>query len=641
MNELQELLAKAQWALSHGAKQEDVDAWVSRETKGRYASLQDIPQPEKPKSSKLGLIRPYASGALFHLADDLSGLTAAFAHGSPTMPNAAFFPSAKQDYQQAEAQTRQDYPTASKVAEGAGMLTSAVATGGAMAPAEGAGLMGMVGRGAIAGGGAGVFQSAGDSETLSELPGNVLHGGTVGAAVGAILGPATGLVAELFGGLGGLMRRIFSPKAAEAAATKKALLRALEAAGLTPQAAQAKLAQLEAVAPGQAVVADASPTLQRELRASLNKAPALEEPVRETLGARQAGQAERLASGLERDMGVPAAAGREAQAAAQESLPSLAQRVYDPLENTVVKDGPGVALLKEVFSNPDARPIVVRARPAHASGPVTFGQLQAIRQDIADEVGKAFSSGAGELGKRLRLQLDKFTDGMEQIFPGFRQANEAYRRAATLAGKSGSAFDLGAEAVNHAAADVDLTLRTLQARGGQEAADAYRMGFVTRVTTELRSLQTGRNAAMRFAEMGPDTEQKLRLLFPTRSGFESFLKRARTERTFAATKNAALGNSTTAQQSADLGMTLSDLATGHSVRHSLARTAEAAMAGGSFPRAVGSSVGRSLMLKAGPAATRLFDLLAEASQSAGRRQRLMGAVPGSAATLGGALFGRP
>lgn len=523
-------------AKAAGYADEEILAHVAAKTaEARSAGLNEVAE-DKP--SRLSVWRPALQGATFRFGDELAGA------GAALIPGGRGYREARDNFRAEESRTREAYPIMSGAAEFAGGLAvpglgAAKSLGTGLR--AGTGLLRAGAQGAALGGAAGALSAAGDAPELSDVPGAIPGGAVVGSLLGGAAGAALRPLAVAFGGLGKLAQDVFSPDAAVARRTRELVTKALADAGLAPEDAMRALQELERIAPGQSMLADVSPRLGRELRTSVNTAPALEAPLAQRLTQRQAGQAGRLARGLESEMGVTAAGAREAQRQTGASMRTLADRLYAPLENQPL----GTPAIARQLMDPDVSKLATRHIPS-ADG-MTFGRGQRLYQDMVDEAGSAFASGRGNAGSFWRDQANRLRQNIDEAAPGFARANAEYGTAATIKG----AFASGQKAVTASADEVVDEISRLMSRGGTEAVDAYRMGFVRKLATQLRRKTTNRDVSTAIAEMGEDTQAVFRVLFPDEGSYRAFMARAGAERAFVATNRAARGNSSTTQQLMD------------------------------------------------------------------------------------------
>lgn len=579
--ELQALLAKVPILQQKGAQPQEIDEWIAAKTGGKYASLQAAQQASAPSAppgkspGMMGLLDPFLQGATMNFADEGVGRLQSLLPGSGT------YQQERDKFRTEEAQVRQEHPVLSKLAYGAGTLATMLplALRGAKAAAEGIGLLPKLARGATVGAGVGAVSNAGEAPELQDVPSAAVAGAKMGAPFGAAGEYILPALVKAGLRLPDVLGKLFSTDYRDKAYARQMVLRALQESGIAPDAATGMLADLEKNAPGQARLADLSPRLGRELRASVNGAPALEVPVRDALAVRQAGQAGRVAGNLEDAMGVTGdeASGARQQAAA--SLPTLGRKVYGALDQLPMPTtGPALQQLAPILQQPEIAKLLERVSPQDQ--PMTFKTLQDLREQISSIISNQTKlANMSNTKQWFRDQYGALTDAMENAFPGFKSANKDYRTAATLVGgkdpvtgvltlgSKDGAFNLGARAMNATAGDVDRIAQMLKTRGGQEALDAYRMGFIEKLTTSLRTLSPNRNALNAipgFSEgnVAAETEQKLRLLFPTREGMDAFLQRAKAEGKLFGTQVATLGNSSTAKQEADMGLATVKAATG-------------------------------------------------------------------------------
>lgn len=524
----------------------DLNEFVGSLTKGKYRSVDDLKEAlgaaDATPGKLEGIARSAHQGLTLGWGDELSGAMDALLGGN--------YAETRDAERQANSSFKAANPKTAFAAElGGGLLLPAggAATAGRVLPSLGR----MALTGAAIGGGTGLLSGAGASE--AETPEGVLADaastGAVGAGLGAGLGALTRPVVGLIGGVPRVLEDLLSPESAASRRAQQGLAR------LLPDDAAATGRTMEALRPGQGSVADVSPVMGDALRAAANKAPSVRSAAEEMVTQRGAGAGDRLASDLLSEAGVPGLDVKEIQTAAGRVVGRgklLNRKLYEPLERAYSSLVPSdqTAPVLELLTDPRVEEIYAKiAGPGGRTGTPGFTQLQSVLHRLQDETSVAYRSGATNRGSEYQSLAESFERAMEEAMPGFKAANRGY--ATTM--HTVRAFDDGAQAMARDARDVAAMLERARKSGGEEAVTAFRMGGLDHMATQLRALQTNRDASRAIVTMGPELEARLAQLFPDEKSLRRFLARADVERMFARTAGALKGNSTTVQQAEMIG----------------------------------------------------------------------------------------
>lgn len=552
MDPLERLLFLAHKAIGHQVDPLDVDAYVQKHSNGQFKDLASLEDAVKAKDNPApgmaeGLARSATKGLTFGFNDEIAGAIDKLFGGDYTATRDA--------ERQADAAFRGQHPAIATGSEIAGGLLPLLASGGASAPVSGAAtaaeatpsIATLARAGAATGALAGAVSGAGNSEAPT-LPGVLKDAGVsgaVGGVGGAVLGAAQRPLASASMGVLHTLQDWLNPVAA-------GLRRANTQLGkIAPADLAQQIGEMEAVRPGQGMVADASPVMGRALRAAANVSPEVQDAASKSLAARQSGAGERLANDLVDQAGVPELNGVEVKDAMTNIVghgKAFNKKLYSPLESmypAVVPNESSMPLF-ELLTDPRVEKIYsdVVGPGARSSSP-GFKDLQQVLIRLKDEAGSAFASGKGGAGGEYKDLARQFADAMEHAMPGFRAANRGYASGqAALEG-----FDAGTKALSVDSRIIPRQIALLEKRGGREAADAYRMGMLDDLAQQMRAAATNRDAAARYTNMGPEIESRLSNAFPDQRSFRAFLRRANVEEMFAQTQRAVAGNSTTAGQS--------------------------------------------------------------------------------------------
>lgn len=543
LDALKELLRVATKARESGISQKDIEAEIWRRTEGSVNTISGLRRMiagmEKPYDSGSGFGRALAEGATFSFADELVGL----AHG--LVPGGKGYTEARDESRGRYDAYRRAHPVAALAGEVLG--GAVVPIGGAAAGASRAGatlgarvLGGMAG-GAIAGAGAGALTGAGMAETLQDTPGATIMGGAAGGVGGAALGagvPLLGAVARP------LMQRAGALVAPEATArwmSRDALRRAMADAGIE---GADELARRAAALPDGSVLADLDPSLSRQARAMVNRSPALEREggAYAQLGRRQAARGERIAADLRSTTGVTQSV-EEGIRDLNEEIARIRREGYDVIEaaypNGLVSD----RVARTIADDPDLLKFAQEVLPGYGERRPSFREMQDLLIDVRAEADR-FDQLPGK-GRRLRAAYDKLRLAMEESIPGFAEVQADMAATFERAG----AYELGVKR------GWDLTSRQIREHMGtltEQGRDAFRVGMLDKLETELRKVEGGGAAAEKLMRAAPEIFDRILPLFPSEEAAQEFLQRMGRERRWALTWRALSGNSSTAKQMTDV-----------------------------------------------------------------------------------------
>lgn len=617
MNELQDLLRQAQRAIKMGANPDDVDEFVSEESKGKARSVADLVellrrQDISPGVAE-GVARSATQGLTFGGADEIAGLV----YGKDTA----------ELEREANKSFRSTHPKTAIAAEVLGALAPLIASAGASAPGQ-AGLTfggNVIRTGtqslanlALKGGAVGAASGA-VSGGLSSDPGERLAGAERGAkwggALGAGLGVATKPIAGIIGGIPNLIQDLLNPTAAAERRATTGLVKAL------PADAGAIMGQIEAQRPGMGMAADVSPTAAKALRASSIRSPAVADAMDKLLEGRASGAGERVAEDLVAEAGAPRLNAFSVRQAMEAAKRPTMDKIYKPLERLYpVVEHPA---LDAAMKNPQVAQMFQAVAPGE---PMGFLNLQRTLRALEGNKGEAITSGRGPYGPKGENwadAADKLNRAMEEAMPAYRAANAGTARTFTVM----RAFDDGAQSLRKDPREIAADIARTQKAGGTEAADAYRMAWLDQLAMNLR--ERGINALGDNAIV----EERLRSMFPNEKALQRFLAKAEVERMMNRTAKIAPGGSSTAANIAMeetlTGSPAAGLGTKEGMWQAAMSGAEKALFG-DLPERSAEIAGRRLMTQ-GPKAGSVISRIDEA-----RRRLLLRA--GTENSIGGTLL---
>lgn len=487
-------------------------------------------------------LRMAGQGATFGFGDELAGLV----RGRPGSPE---YEAARNASRQRVEDLRMLAPgasLASEVAGGVGLpFYSGAGVASNVAARTGSRAVGAAVGGATAGLLSGGLTGAGEAEDGERVMGAV-RGGAIGGLFGGALGAGMGGAARLYdhvvGPSGDLAR------GATGAHAQHQLKRILKEAGVGPDEIDQ---QIKALGPD-AVVADLSPNMGREARATVNQAPKLagnKGPVR-NLERRAAERGERIASDMREASKLPSNY-EESLASADEAVKQVRADFFDPIEQQYpVVRGKNV---RSALDKPGIREVAERVAPGVGKRPPTFRELQDIMMELRDEATAARTAGRPNASMKAGQRYDDLVGAMEQDINKFPEAQAAYRVAA----KNVEAHEMGRAAAYKAPSDIRAELEALP----EGARNGYRQGLLDAFERALRERGSGGGTATGLMNAGDTMVQRLQQVAADDPALKGLLSKLDREATYSRTWNALAGNSTTAQQAADLYTQITDVPT--------------------------------------------------------------------------------
>lgn len=429
---------------------------------------------------------------------------------------------------------------------GAGLANQGLTFARALAPEAGLLARSLASAGDAAG--LGAFTGAMEGNGLAERGTNALKGGLLGG----VLGGATPGVLSLGGAaLSPIISNIRARINPEGFARSQ-VARGVSESGLTPAQIAGDVSAAANEGQGMFTAADAMGNAGQRLLATTARAPGqARTDVVNFLDNRQAGQGRRISSALAEGFDSPqTAAQTEARLTAQRG--SDADAAYSavragagrtdvvPAINQIdrtIGTGPGQTLQAANDSVEGAlRPF--RERLSRVN-PDDFEAVQRIRFDMADAAQNARQSGYGNRAREIGNAVRELDAAMEQASSGYRQANRNFAQASR---------DIEAVGQGRAAAMRGRTEDIIPEFQGQSAAGqgAYRAGYVDPLIQQAQGAAFGANKARPL--INDAFADEAAVMAP---GNPLMQRRIGRENTMFQTRNAATGNSKTAENLAD------------------------------------------------------------------------------------------
>ena len=397
---------------------------------------------------------------------------------------------------------------------------------------------------------AGLVAGAGEGNSLSERAGNAAVGGLVGGGVGLA---APGAIALGGQALSPIISNIRARTNPEGFARTQAARGVIES-GQTPADLARSVGQAAQEGQGMFTLADAMGNAGQRMLSTTTRAPGrARTDVVEFLDQRQAGQGRRIASSLADGFDSP-------QTAAQTEARLTAQRTADAdAAYGQVRSGAGQVNLVGPINHLDSiigtQPGQI-TRPANDSieaillpfrnrlanvNPDDFSAVQRIRGDMADAAQSAMQGGYGNRARLIGQAVRQLDSAMENASGGFRQANRNFAQASRDIEAVGQGRDA---AMRGRTEDIIPQYQALQPQGQQ----AFRAGYVDPLIQQTQGAAFGANKARPL--INDAFADEAAAMAPRNPIMQRRIGR---EDTMFQTRNAAMGNSKTAENLADDG----------------------------------------------------------------------------------------
>lgn len=375
--------------------------------------------------------------------------------------------------------------------------------------------------------------TGGEVGKASGIPGAELAGSIVGGGVG---GPLISNIDRMltnrsdFAAMAGNMARVRTDVAGEM------LAKSLNASGLSIDDA---MRQYRALGPN-ALPADIDQSFREILRAAMNVDEGISGQARRMVNERQFGSGARITQSLDI---ISTDNLDDYLKSVDETLGPQVKNLYDQAAQRSVAMPPA---LRARFEGDSAigrvQPEVQRRladRRAMGEQISNFNLIDETKRALDDQIGAALRSGQNNEARRL-IQLKNFMvrEADSQI-PEYKQARELYAGRMAL----DDAATLGAEIFQTNARN----LRDLTSEMTQPERNAYILAAKDAIINRIDNTGATRNQVQALFGKNGDA-MKLGTLFTNNRSRQAFMDNLRREVEFAATRNAVIGNSTTAGQ---------------------------------------------------------------------------------------------
>lgn len=555
--------------IAQNAPEADIDAYVASEGV-TLDQLKGQPAPDKYKQAAIddnakiraagadpsaGLARLGIQGATFNFADEiLAGLMTPFemAKRGTFDPREGYnYAKAAEDLSLDEGRKAAGWgaPTAEilgGIFSGAGLAGRGISFARGLAPNAGLGARSLTSAGDAAAMGA--LAGAGEGNTLGERAGNGLLGAGIGLAAGGVTPSVAAVGKQALSPIFSNIRARANPEGF----ARSQVARGVTESGQTPQDLADAVARAQAEGQGMFTLADAMGNSGQRMLSTTARAPGrARTDVVEFLDQRQAGQGRRISGALAEGFDAPQTA-EQTRAAMTAARGAAADTAYGNVRNNAgrVDLAPtinnldrniGTAPGQTVTAANDSVEAVLtpfRQRLARVN-PDDFEAVQRIRYDMADAAQNARQSGYGNRARLIGQAVRELDASMEGASQGFRQANRNFAQAS----RDIEAIDLGRDAaLRGRTEDIIPQFQGLTQQGQR----AFRTGYSDPLIQQAQGGAFGANKARPLINDAFADES--RAMAP---GADLMQRRIGRENTMFQTRNAAVGNSKTAENLAD------------------------------------------------------------------------------------------
>lgn len=433
------------------------------------------------------------------------------------------------------------------VASGASLAKGGLTAARFLAPE--AGLLARSGASAADAAGLGAFSGAMEGNGLAERGVNALKGGLLGGLLG---GATPGVVSLGSAALSPIISNIRARVNPEGFAQSQ-VARAVSESRMTPQQITDEVRAAANEGQGMFTAADAMGNAGQRMLASTARAPGqARTDVVNFLEGRQGGQGRRISNALAEGFNAPetaaqtearmtAARGAAADAEYGAVRANAGRTDVVPAINNLDRNigtGPGQALQAPNDSIESVlRPF--RERLARVN-PDDFEAVQRIRFDMADAAQSARQQGYNNRARLIGQAVRELDTSMEGASAGYRQANQNFTQATRDIG----AVQQGRDAAMRGRTEDTIPVFQALTQNGQQA---FRSGYVDPLIVQTQGAAFGVNKARPLTNDAFRAESAA--MNPGRD--ELLQRRLGRESTMFQTRNAATGNSKTAENLAD------------------------------------------------------------------------------------------
>lgn len=442
--------------------------------------------------------------------------------------------------------------TAAEIAGGLGSGAGLVRGGASLVSrlAPNANILTKAGASAIEGAGLGGASGFAEGNSLDERLSHAGTGAFLGGGIGGVAPLAASAVKVAASPVISNIRARMNPEGF----AESQVARGVQESSMTPAQVAQSVGDAAREGQGMFTVADALGNSGQRMLSTAARSPGrARTDVVEFLDNRQAGQGRRVANALTEGFEAPetaaqararltsardAAADAEYGAVRHDAQPVDVSNVIAHIDDTLSPFG----VAQNVAANDTAAGALARLRAHLTDGTHTandFNLLQRVRGDLSDAIQQARQAGQGNRARLLGGALRELDTSLENASGGFRQANANFRNAS----RDIEAIDTGrTAALRGRTEDIVPEFQALR----PEARPGYRTGYADSLIEQAQSAAYGANKAR------PLTNDAFRdeaaAIAPGNALMQRRLAR---ENTMFQTRNAATGNSKTAENLAD------------------------------------------------------------------------------------------
>lgn len=479
---------------------------------------------------------------------------------------------------EAQRSTQRDRDAKDPIASFAGRMTGAILSAvaaPAMLASKGVTLAQRTMRGIGGGAATGGAYGFGSGEGIQDRIDQAFTGAKTGAAVGALLPSVLtglrksyGLVTEATTKpAANAVRAVVNPEANALRLTERALKRDR----LTPQMAAARLERAQAAGDDTTMLLDvAGDNTRRLARFASNMPGEGGEKLRSSFVNRQLAQSDRVSSAVRRGLRDPEefyqtfddlAQSRQAYADPMYQVAlskpvvwndRLKQFFADPIFKAGMAQGVKIQRLESLAKGEKFDPFDYAVTGFNEAGDPIIGAIPNMR--TVNVVKKGFDAMLGSMrnpvtgklteeGNALNMVRREFLKEVDSANPAYKNAREVY--ASHIDAQF--ALDRGRDLYK---ADAGAAAKAYRAMTGGEQEFA-RIGYAKALQDEIAKTRDGLDVAKKIFAT-PRQRQIMRMMFPDKRSFDEFRASMLRETAKTRSKNAIQGNSTTAQQMADI-----------------------------------------------------------------------------------------
>lgn len=364
------------------------------------------------------------------------------------------------------------------------------------------------------------------------------------AAIAGIFAPAGQVagvgVSKLFDlGKRGIQAFTQSAKNMSEEGASTLLAEAMVREGLTPEQAAQRFQMLG----DEVLLSDVGESFSRLLRLASNKVPSIQGKATNVLGERQAGQAGRVISTLEENLGIPSLNVDDEIVRLNTVLKPQIDELYSQAKAQAFTPS---KRLKNLLSGDNDLARAAQEAEIRVSNRLALGEqvteldrLDLTKQVLDDKIMVSWRQGEKGKASEFTKLKNAMVDEIDSVVPVYKQARDLYAGKAALE----NAADQGQEIFKLKPREVAEILKPL----AESEKRMFLLGAKDAVIDKIDKMPVTSDAVKRIFGKTGDIK-KLRSLFDSEEKFKAFSDAMEREARFVMTRRAAQANSTTAQQ---------------------------------------------------------------------------------------------